>query len=398
MTSLRDTIPRVTHIAYFQGALTGIAHGETFDELRTRIRQISNELSRRLGGSAMSSRVADEFTVWSPTKDAVSELMLLGLVERRPLPSKRIHVDAHRDTTYVLTTLGLEVINKAGGNEASLRRELTPLLIQQHPYLSSLCRVLSDSPVLIPEYTEEDLKAFRQKDGSPVEHLAVNASDRMRGSMPKAQVSPESVAAQIRIALDRRFPLGATPTAKDILDTTNDAVVVAALEARGLRFDAITFDVLTSWGRQLFIFDESRYVHAMAGRSIWATAGVESTDGKITVLRRGLSAYGDLVVGALAVAYRELAESMSEQMGGQVVKYPYIDIFRVRALAAHRLGVSGALVDRVIAEIASGEREVPFRLELQLGTSNWPSSEPTFRLGSRRYYVMLIKSEGEGYE
>jgi hypothetical protein len=86
---------------------------------------------------------------------------------------------------------------------------------------------------------------------------------------------------------------------------------------------------------------------------------------------------------------------MSETMGGHSVKHPYIEIFRVRALTAFRLGVSTALVDRVIAEISLGERAVPFHIELQLGTSNWPTSEPLFKLGPRRYYVMLIKPKGE---
>jgi hypothetical protein len=395
MTATRDTIPRVQHVAYFQSALSGIAEGETFDALRLRIRQVSNELSRRRGDSPAASRVADEFTVWSPTKDSINELMLLGLVERRPLPSKRVHVDAHREMTYTLTALGHEIINKAGGSDASLRGELTPLLIQQHPYLSSLCDALAEEPLLAPEYTEEDLKTFRQDDGSPVELLAADAADRMRRSMPKAEVTTGSVAAQIRLALKRRFPHGATPTAKDLLDTTNDALAVSALEGRGLRFDAITFNVLTNWGRQLFIFDESRYVHARVGRSVWATADVSTGEGGVRVGRRGLSAYGDRVAEELAATYRDLADAMSEEMGGHAVKFPYIEIFRVRALTAFRLRVSAALVDRVVAEIASGERAAPFRLELQLGTSNWPSSEPAFKLGSRRYYVVLIKSEGE---
>ena len=395
MMTTRDTIPRVTHVAYFQAALAGIAEGETFDALRARIRQVSSELSRRLGNSPLSSRVADEFTAWSPTKDAISELMLLGLVERRPLPSKRIHVEAHRETTYTLTLLGRDVISKAGSNESSLSGEMTPLLVQQHPYLSSLCGKLTQEPLLTPEYTEEDLKTFRQEGGSPIERIAADAAERLRKAMPSAAVTPESVASQIRLALERRFQPGATPTSKDILDTTNDALIVAALEARGLRFDAITFNVLTSWGRQLFIFDESRYVHGRAGRSVWETAEVSSVDNKVIVARRGLSAYGDVVARELVTAYRELADSMSESMGGHAVKYPYIEIFRVRALTAFRLHVSTALVDRVIAEIALGERISDFRIELQLGTSNWPTSEPAFKLGSRRYYVMLIKSEGE---
>lgn len=395
MTNVRDTIPRVIHVPYFQETLDGIAAGESFDGLRLRLRQLSNELSRRAGNSPASSRVADEFTLWSPTTDSIAELMRLGLVERHPLPSKRVHVDAHRETTYTLTPLGQEVIGRAGSGGTSLSGELTPLLIQQHPYLASLCRALSEQPLLVPEYTEEDLKEFRQGEESPAVRLGADAARRMAEAMPGADLTAEAVTAQVRQALKKRFPPGSQPTAKDVLDTMNDALVVAALESRGLHFDAITFNVLTSWGRQLFIFDESRYVQGRPGRSVWATADVEAADDEsYSVTRRGLSAYGGTVAEELGTSYRQLAEAMSEERGGHV-KYPYIDIFRVRAFTAFRLGVSAALVDRVIAEAASGEREVPYRVELQLGTSNWPSSEPAFRLGSRRYYVMLIKPEGE---
>jgi len=395
MITDRDTIPRSTHVAYFHSALAGIAAGENFDTLRGRIRQASSDLSRRQGDGLIASRVADEFTSWSPTKDTISELMLLGLVERRSLPSRRIHVEAHRETTYTLTSLGQEIFSRSGENFSALAGELTPLLIQQHPYLSSLCTALSKEPLLLPEYTDADLKVFRQDAGSPVDKLAANAAERIALAGPHSVTSREQVAKQVRLALGRRFPPGAEPTSKGLLATINDALAVATLQARGLRFDAVTLDILTSWGRQLFIFDESRYVQDRPGRSIWATADVTAVKSRILVSRRGLSAYGDAVATELAAAYREIATAMSETMGGHPVKHPYIDIFKVRALAAFRLRVSTALVDHVIAEIFKRERATSFIIEPQLGNCTWPSSEVPFMLNARRYYVMLIKSEGE---
>jgi hypothetical protein len=198
----------------------------------------------------------------------------------------------------------------------------------------------------------------------------------------------------VRTALDRRFRASATPSSKDVLDTVTDALIVSALESRGLHFDAITFNVLTSWGRQLYILDESRYLHAMPGRAVWGTASIKA-GGEVVVARRGLSEYGDLVAEQLPVAYRDLADAKSEDFGGHAVRHPYLEIFKVRALTAFRVGVNTSLVDRVVAEIAEHSRPAPFHVELHLGTLDWPSSEPAFRLGSRRYYVMLIKDEGE---
>src|SRR5262245_47603734 len=85
----RDSIPRVHHIAYFQEVLKGIAEGETFDGLRLRLRQVAADLARRSDSRTPPSRVHDEYTLWNPTTDAIGEMMRLGLVEHRPLPSKR---------------------------------------------------------------------------------------------------------------------------------------------------------------------------------------------------------------------------------------------------------------------------------------------------------------------
>lgn len=396
MAQEKDTIPRVQHVLYFQAALEGIAEGLTFDEVRARVRKVSNEVSRRPSGT--SSRVADAYTLWSPTADAISELMRLGLVERRSLPSKRLHVDSHRDTTYTLTTSAEEIIRQSRGNDASFRGALTPLLIKQHPYLSSLCAVLAEEPLVIPEYTEEELKEFKRTSELWTSKLGEDAAEHIKRSMKLAKVSTETVTRQVHEWLARRFPVGAEPTAKDVLDTVQDALVSATLEARGLHYDATTFNVLTSWGRQLSILDESRYVEGVQGRAIWSTASIDMTEGAVTVERRGLSKYGDRIAEQLPSAYREVADALAAEIGGSYVRYPYIEIFKVRALTAYRLGVNVSLVDRVIAEVAGRIRPAPYRIELQLGMSSWALSEPPFRLGSRRYYVILIKPEGEDHE
>jgi hypothetical protein len=392
----KDTIPRVQHVFYFQAALEGVADGLTFDGVRARVRTVSNEMSRRPGST--SSRVADAYTLWSPTADAISELMRLGLVERRSLPSKRLHVDAHRDTTYSLTTTGEEITRQSRGNDAFFRSALTPLLIKQHSYLSALCAALAEEQLVIPEYTEEDLKEFKRTSDLWTSKLGEDAAEHMKRSMRLAKVSTETVTRKVHEWLARRFPVGAEPTTKDVLDTVQDALIVATLEARELHYDATTFNVLTSWGRQLSIIDESRYVQGVQGRAIWSTASIEVTEGKVSVERKGLSKYGDRIAEQLPLTYREVADALAVEIGGSYVRYPYIEIFKVRALTAYRLGVNVSLVDRVIAEIAGRIRPAPYRIELQLGMSSWALSEPPFRLGSRRYYVILIKPEGEDHE
>jgi hypothetical protein len=178
-----------------------------------------------------------------------------------------------------------------------------------------------------------------------------------------------------------------------VLDTVQDILVAATLDAFGLKIDAVTFNVLASWGSYLYVLSESRYVAGVPGRVMWGTADVTRNGDRIAVLWRGLKAYGDRVTEELARSYRELADA---KIGGAPGHFPYLPIYEVRALAAYRVEVSDQIVDRVIAELADQTRPAAFRVELALGAGNWQAtSERPFRLGNRRYYVILIKPEPE---
>jgi len=393
---LRDSIPRVQHIPYFQEVLEGIARGARFDDLRMGLRRTASELARRLEGRATASRVEDAYTLWNPTVDAIGEMMRLGLVEHHPLPSKRAKVDDYRNVVFGLTREGQALVEEANNVESAYKRLLTPKLLAKHCYFSALCELLSTEALYVPEYSEEDLVNFKSQSTRWTQLLGEDAASRMTQCMTTANASPEAVTTRIKEALHKRFPKGSEPTRKSILDTVKDALAAAALESRGLRIDGTTFDILMKWGTQLFLMSESRYVPDVPqGRLIWATASITpSPDGPI-VSRRGLSEAADAVVAQIEKAYRYLADALSEELGGASVRYPYLEIFRVRALVAYRVRVNNPVVDRVIAEIYERTRKAPYRIDLHLGESRWrASSETPFQIGGRRYYVILVKPEG----
>src|SRR6185437_3296606 len=148
-------------------------------------------------------------------------------------------------------------------------------------------------------------------------------------------------------ALAKRFPEGSEPTRESILKTVKAALVAAALETRGIRMDATTFDILAKWGSQLFLLNESRYVHGMPpGRTIWMTANITRDETGIQVVRRGLTEFAEDLVRAIEMAYRELADAQAVKFGGSVVKYPHLEIFRIRALVAFRVRVNNPVVDK----------------------------------------------------
>ena len=392
----RDSIPRVQHIAYFQEVLKGIAEGETFDSLRVRLRQVAADLARRSDSRTPPSRVHDAYTLWNPTTDAIGELMRLGLVDHRPRPSKRESVDGYRQDTYRLTPPGIDLVRESDGSESAFRRLITPRLLDRHPSFSLLCETLTREPLFIPEYSEEDLATFRDGNPSWTTGLGEDAAGRMTETMKAATVSKEAVVAQVKEALGKRFPEGSEPTRESILKTVKAGLVASALETRSVRMDATTFDILAKWGSQLFLLSESRYVHGVTGgRMIWMTADIIRDKAGTHVTRRGLSEYGDAVVAAVGAAYRELADALAAKFGGHSVRYPHLEIFRVRALAAFRVRVNNPVVDKVIAEIFEGTRPAPYRVELALGNTRWSAaSETPFRIGSRRYYVILVKPDG----
>ena len=213
----RHDSPCSTHPVFPKAVRNGIAAGLTFDGLRGRLREVSVDSARRFQGRVTSSRISDSHTFWSPTADSVEEVMRLGFVERRALPSKRANVDAHRDATYSLTALGRETITQTGNDDSAFRRIVTPLLLKQHPYFSGLCAVLAEQPLLIPEYTEEELKALKLGTSSWTAALGADVAERVERATPGVSASAETITSRVRDGL-KRFSGGADPSARDILD------------------------------------------------------------------------------------------------------------------------------------------------------------------------------------
>src|SRR5262249_49282372 len=157
--------------------------GETFDGLRQELRKVAAEIARRADGRSPPSRVHDAYTLWNPTTDAVGELMRLGLVEHRPLPSKREFGDGYPAETFRLTPAGTKLMEATDGSESVFRRLIPPLLLDRHPSFLMLCETLGREPLFIPEYTEEDLTTFREQNRSWSTALGEDAADRMTETM-----------------------------------------------------------------------------------------------------------------------------------------------------------------------------------------------------------------------
>ena len=111
--SFRDTIPRLHRVvAHVRDQLRGIAEGDaTFEACRVRYGETQGRLAQEGQGrsTAPPSGVSQRERNWAPTRDCLSELMRLGAVVNKPLPSSRRFVDRYREEIYELTEVGVDL-------------------------------------------------------------------------------------------------------------------------------------------------------------------------------------------------------------------------------------------------------------------------------------------------
>src|SRR4051812_35107723 len=103
-----DTIPRLHQLVPHMSAflLRMRDGGLAFEQARMGYADTVAQLAAQGLGRQTASRVSDADAYWSPTAELIQEAMRLGFVERRPLPSGRRHLDAHRNTVHALTEHG----------------------------------------------------------------------------------------------------------------------------------------------------------------------------------------------------------------------------------------------------------------------------------------------------
>jgi len=374
------------HLTYLPVVLAAVAEGATLDGIRSLVWEEARAMSRRVG--PVAPQPDDGYVHWSTTKDALGECMKLGLIEKAVVPSKRVQVDAHRGRTYALTPAGARLVADIQARPTSFRQLIASILIDSHPYYAALLRYLGAAPIVLRTYTEEELRAHKAASPLWIDRVAEEVASHTEATMrlPKTADAVQQVAAGVREGLRRRFADVDAPRPKDVLDTVDDLVCSLTLRRLDLAIDAISFNVLMSWSRWLYLADESRYVLHLPGRVTWAAADVK-IDSPAAIGWRGVRQNGDRVASLLSQAYRDIATTQ----GHPTDSAPLLPIYSVRATVAFRAQVAVPVVDRVLAQVADGERDVPYAVRLAVaGAATPPASEPPFVLGDRRYYLLSI--------
>ncbi|MGX5825995.1 hypothetical protein [Mesorhizobium sp. 43Arga] len=391
MSEHKDTIPRLQQIlAHMRDQLIGLREGATFEEARQRYSGTVDKLARQEIGRRTASRVGDKDAYWAPTAEVLLEAIRLGFVERQQVPSARRYVEAHRDRPYALTAEGREVANLAAYDVAAFCDRLASAIYKAHPYFRSLISKLQSAPIACPEVSESEVDAAA-REGRGTQYWAEQIAEKLRPQVPGGGIDAAAVKQTIVATVRRRFGSDneAKPTGKALTQAINDAFAVAAFAAHGLPIGATDIDILKSWGSQLRVLDQSRYVSSFEGFNlIWLAADIK--DGaRVVIVRRDMARYERDIAAAIVEAYRKQAEAADTSLSA-----PYIPIYKVRADAAFRCRVTRALVDMVIERLSGGALpEIQSRVLLHLGTTRQPVSEPLYRRGGSRRYEMTIQPQ-----
>jgi len=391
MIEQKDTIPRLQQILpHMRDQLAGLCEGASFEEARQRYGANVEKLALQGVGRRTASRVGDKDAYWAPTAEVLMEAIRLGFVERQQVPSARRYVEAHRDRRYMLTSLGREVAALAQNDIAAFCDRLAEALYKTHSYFRALVSKLKVAPIACPEITEGEVEAAG-RDGLGTQYWAEYVGDKLATlASAGSGIDAASIKQIIVSTVRRRFGHDpeTKPSGKALTQAINDAFSVAAFTARRLAIGATDIDILKSWGSQLRILDQSRYVPGFEGFSIiWLAADIEESP-SVAISRRDLQSYELKIAQEIIEAYRRQAKAADTSLSA-----PYIPIFKVRAEVAYRCHVTRALVDLVIQRLSDGAiAEIPNRVLLHLGTTRQPVSEPLYRRGGNRRYEMTIQS------
>ena len=390
MEDLRDTIPRVHQILpHMRDQLLGLAEGACFEEARELYSCTVDRLALQGIGRRTASRVGNNDAYWAPTAAVLLEAMRLGFVERQQVPSARQYLEPHRDRKYALTNLGRELSKVAQNDIAAFCDRLAAALYVTHPYFLALIRKLQEAPIACPEVSESEVDNMR-REGHGTQYWTEYVAEKLSRHAKTGLQVDAGVIKQALVSIVRgRFGAGpeAKPTGKDLTQATNDALSVSAFAARGLAIGATEIDILKSWGSQLRVLDQSRYVPGFKGFNlIWMAADIQEGS-PVSISRRDLQRYEIKIAKGIVDSYQEQAKTADTSLST-----PYLPIFRVRADVAYRCRVTRALVDLVIQRLSEDAiGEIPFRLLLHLGTTRQPVSEPLYRRGGNRRYEMTIQ-------
>jgi len=406
-----DTIPKLDQASYLFETLGFVEEDLTFDEIRKGLIEVRMDADReRLINSRRSKTTLLEDTTnagtvfWSNARDALRELMRLGLVEQSTLPSRPNQLLSHKDKRFSLTSHGHDFLALAAHDAWEFRIRFVQALEIAHPYLRELRLKLKDIELFFPRMQKSDLpgdvERWRSGPPEPLIELA-EAINRRLIDQQNLNISPDHLENRMRPYLlqawkrrDQDLKDKGNVLSKWAVKTVNDIVVRCVLEVHGLRMDFVTFRSAVELLTDLSALWQTRALEGGKGWTIWSTSDgwyTETTSSEHSPGSKALAGptwfqptdVADEVVRD-AIVDRFLAHH--DRRGGFVL------IHELRAEVCHELKIHGRKFNAVLEKMHSQDlKHDKYAINLDRGGGHelLPSEDP-FRIAERAFYLITL--------
>jgi hypothetical protein len=401
MTDVHAGIPRLQELSYLEVAVAAVAAGEPFEGIRRRLvahmQQLRDE-TQSTGNTAMHRLLdSDPNRYVRNASETLRELMRLGAVAKKGLPSTASAAAAYRQSKFQLATWGETWANQLTTDRRTAYDDLLERLLSLHPQLSAYLGVLQSRPLVIPlvQWTEVAEPRSRERFiNALADHATATSSREDLGWEVSRQELVDAVEAYtVRIegsAIQRGRP---SPFVRnqDFVNTCEEAVVKLAWLKTGVGIDYISQEILRRWTGFLSVANFSYHVPGPNALRYWSTADVSDADGKVRIARRVGASHRRAAIATLSRAYEAARRD-------DVSRSVWVPIYRVRAAVCWELRLREQEFDAAIEGLLRGEYvedDIPFGVNVDPAMyGNVPPSERPLRLsterGERVYYSMSL--------
>lgn len=393
-----DTIPKLDQVSYLFDTLGLIRDQFTFDAIR-------KELIRFLPEGRRERARAPEAMFWSNVRDALRELMRLGLIERASLPSRAGQLDAHRSRTFSLTEAGEKFLELEQRDAWEFRDRFAQAMLLAHPYLRELYRLLGSRELFFPRIQKSeipgDADAWRNGPPEALEALTSYLRDSVNAVMGPGldfsgmdeKMRPYLITAWKRLDTEQK----SHAFSQAVVKAVNDVSIRALLQVNGQRMDYVTFRSAVGLLSDLNAIWSTRSLTERRGWTVWATStatvpapattgspGDQALKGPVWFKRRA----------ADSDAVRELLMKTFFSFRG--LRGGFALIHELRAAVCQQMKIHGHDFDAVLRKLHSQSMvDETYSINLDRGGADeLPKSEEPFRIGERAFYLItLLKRE-----
>jgi hypothetical protein len=369
-------IPRLQDLSYIEVAVTQVAAGATFEQLRRALVTRAADLAREADADGSFDERKWERTRADVTKyvhnavDVLKELMRLGWLERHILPSGPASAYLHADSTFVLRDAGHAWAAQVRSDRRSAYNSLLGLLVDAHPQFEGFLRAIGARPdSTATQLTIPLLRwngTLHTSEAAYLDALVEELTAAVGSGMIGWSASRETIDKGIRSYVGRlRARLEARnkqQSRKEFVSACEEAVTKVAFAAAGCRIDYTSMELLRRWSRFLGVSNFSYYAPGPYALRIWATGTVTGRGPAARINRNvGLEVRRRALDGLLQ-AWQERRASAAAGM--------YLPIWELRAAVCWQQRISDDEFDKAVAEALNGAYgDLGFRIHLDQASS-----------------------------